>query len=176
MGRKVFLLIGIVLAAQVNVAGEGPSGVLDGLAVYKVGEGEPVFLMPYPHASASEPMALSPLARQIVASGRSVISFDAPGMFSSTRKPEITMEEMLGCALETGDARTRGGRGPTTNGLSVVAPGFLNAASEIIQRHLGSILEACQTKVRDHGLSRDVDHNVGRFNVAMNNAATVRVL
>ena len=69
-------------------------------ALHGASGSEPVFLMPYPHASADVPMAESPLARLLVAAGRSVISFDAPGTFRSTRKPRVSMDEMLGCALE----------------------------------------------------------------------------
>ncbi|TFG59689.1 MAG: hypothetical protein E4H36_13340 [Spirochaetales bacterium] len=74
--------------------------MVDGLAVYKTGEGEPIFLMPYPHASVTEPMAETELAKILVGMGRSVITFDPPGIFRSTREPLVTMEEMLSCTGE----------------------------------------------------------------------------
>jgi proline iminopeptidase len=113
MIREPLSCLLILVAALLHASAEDPAGVdgssisekelatIDGLAVYKIGKGKPVFLMPYPHASASMPMAESPLARLLVDSGHSVISFDAPGTFRSKRKPKVNMEEMLGCALET---------------------------------------------------------------------------
>ena len=96
-------LIGAILTASaaVYLPAAEPLYFLDGLAVYRVGEGEPVLLMPYPHASARVPMAESELAAILVGLGRSVISFDPPGSFRSTRAPEVTMEEMLACTVET---------------------------------------------------------------------------
>ena len=48
-------------------------------------------------------MAESSLSAILLGLGRSVISFDPPGAFRSSRPPEITMDEMLGCATETLD-------------------------------------------------------------------------
>lgn len=78
-----------------------PVSVVDGLAVYQVGSGEPVLLLPYPHGHTVEPMAQGPIADILVALGRSVISFDPPGAYRSTREPLGTMEEMLAAADET---------------------------------------------------------------------------
>ena len=36
--------------------------VHDGLAVYRVGSGDPVLVLPYPHASTVQPMGEGPLA------------------------------------------------------------------------------------------------------------------
>lgn len=80
-----------------------PAAVVDGLAVYRVGAGEPVLLFPYPHGHTTEPMAQSPLAEILVAMGRSVVSFDVPGAFRSTREPAGDMTEMVRCADESLD-------------------------------------------------------------------------
>jgi proline iminopeptidase len=80
-----------------------PVAVLDGLAVYRVGVGEPVLLFPYPHGHTTEPMAQSPLAEILVESGRSVVSFDVPGAYRSTREPVGDMAEMIRCADEALD-------------------------------------------------------------------------
>ena len=81
-----------------------PEIVVDSLAIYRVGEGDPVLLMPYPHAHTREPMAQSPLAQIIVSLGYSVVSFDVPGAYRSTRSPVGDMVEMLNTALEALDA------------------------------------------------------------------------
>jgi hypothetical protein len=52
-----------------------PAAILNGLAVYRVGEGDPVFLMPYPHASAEVPMAECELSKIVTSLGRSVLCF-----------------------------------------------------------------------------------------------------
>jgi len=75
-----------------------PDVVKDGLAIYGVGEGEPILLFPYPHAHTVAPMAQGELAGIFVDLGFSVITFDVPGAYRSTRKPDGTMEEMLECA------------------------------------------------------------------------------
>jgi hypothetical protein len=77
-----------------------PDAVIDGLAVYRLGDGPPVFLMPYPHASARVSMAESELANILAGLGRSVITFDSPGTFQSYRKPEVSIDEMLSCILD----------------------------------------------------------------------------
>lgn len=81
-----------------------------GLAIYSLGQGEPLLLMPYPHATVIEPMADGMLARLLVKLGRRVITFDPPGMFRSTRPARVDMPEMLECALEALEACQVGGR------------------------------------------------------------------
>ena len=50
-----------------------------GLAVYLFGEGEPLLLMPYPHAaSVAGGPTLTALVDGLVALGREVITFDPP--------------------------------------------------------------------------------------------------
>lgn len=78
-----------------------PTAVVDGLAIYREGEGEPVLLFPYPHAHTVEPMAQGKLAEFLLDLGFSVVTFDVPGAYRSTRRPNGTMEEMLGCADQT---------------------------------------------------------------------------
>lgn len=80
-----------------------PTSVSDGLAVYAVGSGEPVLLFPYPHAQTTEPMAQGSLAQQLVKLGRTVVTFDVPGAYRSTREPVGDMDEMIRCASETLD-------------------------------------------------------------------------
>lgn len=72
----------------------------DGLAVYRLGAGEPLLLLPYPHGSTMRPMAEGLLAAQLAGLGRSVITFDPPGAYRSTRPPRVDMQEMQDSALE----------------------------------------------------------------------------
>jgi proline iminopeptidase len=87
-----------------------PVSVADGLAVYTAGDGEPVLLFPYPHGHTTEPMAQGPLAEILVGLGRTVVTFDVPGAYRSTREPVGDMEEMIRSADETLDRL--GIRGP----------------------------------------------------------------
>lgn len=80
-----------------------PHSVEDGLAVYSIGQGEPVLLFPYPHAHTTTPMVQEPLAQILVGLGRRVISFDVPGAYRSRREPVGDMQEMIACAIETLD-------------------------------------------------------------------------
>lgn len=78
-----------------------PSFVLnDGLAVYRVGAGEPALLFPYPHGSTLCPMAEDKLAALLAGLGRQVITFDPSGAYRSTRAMRCDMAEMLACAEE----------------------------------------------------------------------------
>jgi pimeloyl-ACP methyl ester carboxylesterase len=78
-----------------------PSVVHDGLAVYAFGSGEPVLLMPYPHAaSVVGSPSLTALLEGLRNLGRKVITFDPPGAGRSTRAMQLDMPEMLGCAEE----------------------------------------------------------------------------
>jgi proline iminopeptidase len=80
-----------------------PVSVVDGLAIYSVGSGEPVLLFPYPHGHTTEPMAQGPIADILAGMGRTVVSFDVPGAYRSTREPVGDMEEMIRSADETLD-------------------------------------------------------------------------
>jgi len=78
-----------------------PSFVIDGLAIYSTGEGVPILLMPYPHMFTTVPIIESPLGTLLRDLNRNVITFDPPGAFRSPRNAQITMKEMLSCALQT---------------------------------------------------------------------------
>jgi pimeloyl-ACP methyl ester carboxylesterase len=80
-----------------------PVSVLDGLAVYAVGSGEPVLLFPYPHGHTTEPMAQGPIAGILAGMGRTVVTFDVPGAYRSAREPVGDMDEMIRSADETLD-------------------------------------------------------------------------
>lgn len=67
----------------------------DDLAVYIVGEGEPILVFPYPHAGTNEPMTQSDFSDTFIALGRKVITFDVPGTYASSREPEVDLDEML---------------------------------------------------------------------------------
>lgn len=71
-----------------------------GLAVYRLGIGAAVLLVPAPHGFVAGPVAEGPLARLLAALGREVITFDPPGAFRSTRPARVDMTEILGCAAE----------------------------------------------------------------------------
>ncbi len=80
-----------------------PMSVVDGLAVYSVGNGEPLLLFPYPHGHTTEPMAQGPIAGILAGMERTVVSFDVPGAYRSTREPVGDMDEMIRSADETLD-------------------------------------------------------------------------
>lgn len=70
------------------------------LSVYQIGEGEPLLLFPYPHGATYTSMSESPLCDLLAGLGRSVITFDPPQAYASTRAADYTLKEMLGCAEE----------------------------------------------------------------------------
>jgi pimeloyl-ACP methyl ester carboxylesterase len=80
-----------------------PLAVNHSLAIYTVGEGDPLLLLPYPHSQTTLPMAQSQLAELLTGMGRTVITFDVPGTYSSTREPVGDMAEMLKCAEQALD-------------------------------------------------------------------------
>jgi pimeloyl-ACP methyl ester carboxylesterase len=73
----------------------------NGLALYSIGTGAPLFLMPYPHGFGRAPIVQEPLAGVLRELNQHVLSFDPPGMFNTTRPAQVSMPEMLGCAAET---------------------------------------------------------------------------
>ena len=86
-----------------------PLSMDDGLAVYSVGRGEPLLLFPYPHGHTMEPMAQGAIAETLAAMGRTVVTFDVPGAYRSTREPVGDMDEMIRSADEALDRlRIRG--------------------------------------------------------------------
>jgi pimeloyl-ACP methyl ester carboxylesterase len=77
-----------------------PTRVVDGLAIYEIGQGEPLLLMPYPHGYTRTKTADGGLFDILAGFGRRVVTFDPPGAYNSTRQPEVSMPEMLACAKE----------------------------------------------------------------------------
>lgn len=80
-----------------------PTAVVDGVALYKIGSGSPLFLMPYPHAGTFSSIAEDPLAQVLLKGGRSLITFDPPGAYNSTADARVDMEEMILCAVKALD-------------------------------------------------------------------------
>jgi len=78
-----------------------PTTIRDGLAMYRVGEGEPLLVFPYPHAMTVSSMAEGSLVEVLLRCGRSVITFDPPGAYASERPGLSTLDEMVACARET---------------------------------------------------------------------------
>lgn len=79
-----------------------PFVISHGLAVYKIGEGDPVLFMPGPHrmqrVGTRSGDALIGGLREL---GRSVLTFDPPGSGRSSRPAHLSMDEMHECAEET---------------------------------------------------------------------------
>jgi len=102
-----------------------PTVLVNGLAVYTSGEGEPILVFPYPHAGTNKPMIQSDFSEIFIALGRKVITFDVPGAYASSREPKVDMDEMLECALEALDATGVEGRidvaGHSMGGLVALA-------------------------------------------------------
>jgi len=77
-----------------------PACVHDGLAVYDLGAGPPLLVMPNPQGMVRAPEACSPLVELLLGLGRRVVTFDPPGAFASPRPPRLGLEEMLACSRE----------------------------------------------------------------------------
>jgi len=78
-----------------------PYAIHDGLAVYLIGEGEPVLLMPGPHRFQRPGLASADtLIDGLVGLGRSVVTFDPPSSGRSTRSAQLGMPEMHRCTDE----------------------------------------------------------------------------
>ncbi len=80
-----------------------PHSVVNGLAVYTIGSGEPALLFPYPHSHTKVPMVQEPLAELLVELGRTVVTFDVPGAYRSRCEPAGDMDEMIRSADESLD-------------------------------------------------------------------------
>ena len=84
-----------------NVQPPDPYLVHDGLAVYRVGDGLPVLLMPAPHRyQIPGDGSAGSLIAGLTALGRQVISFDPPASGRSSRPMRLSMSEMHDCADE----------------------------------------------------------------------------
>jgi proline iminopeptidase len=98
----------------------------DGLAIYRVGTGAPIFLMPGPHRFSRPGLPTTDaLIDGFVGVGREVITFDPPGSGRSRRPARLSMEEMLDCADEVLDiCGVRGAVdavGHSMSGLAILA-------------------------------------------------------
>ena len=70
--------------------------IRNGLAIYRIGEGEPILLMPGPHRFARPGLPLTDaLIDGLVGLDRQVVTFDPPGSGRSTRRARLGMEEMI---------------------------------------------------------------------------------
>lgn len=98
--KLVAILLFIVIICLSDLSAQDSSVVCNGLAMYRIGSGRPVLLMPYPHASGYHSMAKSPLVAVFTDMGFSVLTFDPPGIYNSTRKADVTLDEMLECTNE----------------------------------------------------------------------------
>ena len=81
-----------------------PFTIHDGLALYRLGAGAPILLMPWPHGAS---LVGDPTPDAIIAGlnrlGRQVITFDPPETGRSTRPKRMSIAEMLDCAEEALD-------------------------------------------------------------------------
>jgi proline iminopeptidase len=103
-----------------------PYTIYDGLAVYRLGSGEPILLMPAPHRfQIPGDGSASPLIDGLVELGHQVISFDPPESGHSTRPSRLSMLEMHQCADEALDACAVSGpvdaMGHSMSGLTMLA-------------------------------------------------------
>ncbi len=103
-----------------------PQCVHQGLAIYGIGQGDPVLLMPGPHRFQQPgDGSAAPLIEGLIRLGRRVISFDPPGSGHSTRASHLSMAEIHECADETLDqSNIRGridGMGHSMGGLCMLA-------------------------------------------------------
>ena len=77
-----------------------PAWVHNGLAVYDLGAGPPLLVMPNPQGMVRAPEAHGPLVELLAGLGRRVVTFDPPGAFASPRPPRLGLDEMLACTRE----------------------------------------------------------------------------
>jgi 2-hydroxy-6-oxonona-2,4-dienedioate hydrolase len=103
-----------------------PYAVHDGLAFYRLGSGQPVFLMPGPHRFQKPgDRTADALIGGLTQLGRQVITFDPPESGQSTRPARLGMAEMHQCANEALDVGGVSGPvdvlGHSMGGLAVLA-------------------------------------------------------
>lgn len=87
----------MVIVVTTQVFAMKPTRIIDGLALYKIGSGDPVFIVPYPHAGTFVSIADDEITKVILSTGKSVITFDPPGAYNSTRIAHVDMQEMFDC-------------------------------------------------------------------------------
>jgi pimeloyl-ACP methyl ester carboxylesterase len=102
----------------ITVAGTGPHAhpssspaefqpfrIAGGLAVYRLGRGEPVLLMPAPHRFERVGLAeFDSLADGLIQLGRQVITYDPPGSGRSAGPAQVSVDEVLECTDRALDA------------------------------------------------------------------------
>jgi pimeloyl-ACP methyl ester carboxylesterase len=82
-----------------------PYLVHDGLAIYRIGRGEPVLVMPGPHRFERPGLrAADALIEGLAGQDRQVITFDPPGSGRSGRPAHLSMAEMHQCTDQALDA------------------------------------------------------------------------
>lgn len=73
-----------------------PYQLLDGLALFRFGAGDPLLLLPDPAGiEVIGDDGLAALVTGLTGLGRCVLTFDPPGVGQSTRPPDLTLEEMF---------------------------------------------------------------------------------
>jgi proline iminopeptidase len=83
------------------MAAPRPYAIRDGLAVYRIGAGEPVLLMPGPHRFQRPGLrSADALIDALVGLGRGVVTFDPPGSGRSTRPARLGTAEIRECTDE----------------------------------------------------------------------------
>ena len=95
------ILVAIIIVSKIQASAMEPTKIVNGLAMYKIGSGEPLFVVPYPHAGTFVSIADDEITKMILSTGKSVITFDPPGAYNSTRPARVDMQEMLDCINET---------------------------------------------------------------------------
>lgn len=90
---------------DVSVASVAPVTVRDGLAVYRIGHGEPTLVMPGPdRVERPGPPVPDALVRGVTGLGRQVVTFDPPGSGYSTRRDRPGLAEIHQCVRQTLDS------------------------------------------------------------------------
>jgi proline iminopeptidase len=114
-----------------------PAAVHDGLAIYALGSGQPVFFVPGPHRFQRVGTRTGDaLIDGLIALGRRVVTYDPPGSGRSTRPPHLSMVEMVTCADEalavSGVAGPMDVLGHSMGGLAALA--FVLERPEAVRR------------------------------------------
>jgi pimeloyl-ACP methyl ester carboxylesterase len=82
-----------------------PHRIVDGLAVHRIGGGDPVLLMPAPHRFERVGLAeFDLLVDGLTGLGRQVVTYDPPGSGRSTQPARVTLDEVLECTDRALDA------------------------------------------------------------------------
>jgi proline iminopeptidase len=95
------ILVVIIIVLNIQAFAMEPTKIVNGLAMYKIGSGTPVFVVPYPHAGTFVSIADDEITKVVLSAGKSVITFDPPGAYNSIRPARVDMQEMIDCINET---------------------------------------------------------------------------